>query len=143
MVRWAFILLCFGAPALAESSPELAGPVPLPRTSSGSFCHKSPCSPGCSQDVSCQDYDPRRDSCASPGHILVGWTCSSPCSCASDGHVVCSVSYRCVDMAQEMEDLRRAPKIQIDLAEPDRSTREEEPSSLPSAAESDSGEPMR
>jgi hypothetical protein len=102
MVRLLFIFLFLGLATTAnsEEGAQLAGPIPLPQSSPSSFCRKAPCSPGCSQSVSCEDYDPRRDTCSNPSQVLVGWSCSGSCSCGDDGSVVCSVSYRCVDMAE-------------------------------------------
>jgi hypothetical protein len=143
MVRLTFLLLFFGVATTANAEAQLAGPVPMPAPSADSFCRKAPCSPGCSQEVSCEDYDPRKDSCSNKGHVLVNWTCSSPCSCSSDGSVVCSVGYRCVDMVEEMTELRRLQKPTIELSQPTLPAKEETPESASSAEESDSGEPMR
>lgn len=141
MLRLTFCILMMAGTALGEGSSNYARPVPS--SPAGSFCHNYPCSPGCSQEVSCEDYDPRRDSCANSKHVLVGWSCSSPCSCASDGAVMCSVSYRCVDMAQEMEELKHFRKPEVELAQPGFPVRWLDPSNSSSAEESDSGEPIK
>lgn len=145
MVRFLFLLFVFGLArtANAEGTPQLAGVVAMPAPSSSS-CRKAPCSPGCSQEVTCDDYDPERDKCSHPNHVLVNWSCSSPCSCSADGAVVCSVSYKCVDMVAEISELQRLPKPVIHLSKPHpAASTETDPESSPSAEESDSGDPIR
>ncbi len=141
MVRLLFILLVLGVSRTAHAEAQLAGVVPMPAPSSAS-CTKAPCAAGCSQEVSCNDYDPNRDKCSHPNHVLVNWSCSSPCSCSSDGTVVCSVSYKCVDMVAEMSEIRRLPKPVIHLSKPE-APKEEAAESSPSAEDNDSGDPIK
>ncbi len=143
MLRLIFLCFVLGFAGTANAEAQMAGFAPLPESSPSSFCRKAPCSPGCSQNVTCDDYDPRRDICANKSQVLVGWRCSGSCSCADDGTVVCSVAYRCVDMAGEMAELRRVPRPEIYLSQPNLPGASETPESRSSAEESDSGEPIK
>jgi len=106
---------------------DMAGPVPLPLSShalpamekQAQFCFENPCHTRCSQIVTCKNYNPEQDKCTKPKDILVDWKCNQPCSCASDGTVVCDVSYRCVNMTEEMNDLAKFKKpITIEMEIP-------------------------
>lgn len=123
------LTLCIWLRAEDEpSSPELASPISIPagvyqsvpESNIDERCQAKPCSRGCPQMVTCNDYDAAADSCSTKSQVLVDWKCSEPCSCASDATVVCNVSYRCVDMAVEIDEIRRTPSRNAQLAKPSR-----------------------
>lgn len=106
-----------------HSAPPLSveiGPMPLPSAArspaSAEVCDANPCAGGCNGEALCKHYDVSREKCSKPGQVLVNWDCEQPCSCSSDGMVICSISYRCVDMTAEIEEnkqSRRLPKIEL------------------------------
>lgn len=93
------------SPAILDPSRELS----KPSVQRPAECATNPCAAGCSQQVTCEDYNPERDNCPEANKIVVGWECQEPCSCSQEGTVSCSVTYQCVSVnAPENADQLRA-----------------------------------